>query len=69
MKWVAILALALAVIVKLTWRHSSFGVALRMNVTMHREVCSPNSLVFWLLLVIALTFFVLALISVLVETE
>jgi hypothetical protein len=63
MKWVATLAFALALIVKLTWRHSSWGLTIPMNATTHREVLSMNSLVFWILLAIALTFFVLALVK------
>jgi hypothetical protein len=62
-KWIAMVALALAVIVKPAWRHSYTALAVPMNATTRRELIAMNSLAFWILLVIGLTFSVIALIK------
>lgn len=58
MKWIAIIALFLAVLARTIWWHSPYDLAIRISSTTHRGY-SVSSIAFWLLLVIAIAFFAL----------
>jgi len=60
-KWCAIIALALAILVKLTW-HSSIALAFPLNATTHRGY-PISSVLFWTLLAIAIVSTLLALVK------
>lgn len=60
MKWLSVSAFALAVLVRLTWRHSSYALAVREDATTHKGY-SLNEVIFWALIVIGSALFVLAL--------
>jgi len=59
MKWVAIVIVALAIVLRFTW-HSSFALATALNDKVHRGY-SISSIVFWSLLIIGLSLLLLAL--------
>jgi hypothetical protein len=58
MKWIATIALVLAVLVRAIW-HSPVDLAIRISSTTHRGY-PVSSIAFWLLLMIAIAFFALA---------
>ncbi|WP_446742725.1 hypothetical protein [Silvibacterium acidisoli] len=49
MKWVALVSLCAALIVKVTWSHSSYAIAIPLNAAAHRGL-ALNEVFFWLLL-------------------
>jgi len=60
MKWFAMIALALAILVRFAW-HSSFALAFPVNANTHRGY-SISSLLFWVFLLTGLSLLFLVLI-------
>lgn len=59
MKWLAMAALAAAIVLKLTWRRS-IDVAIPVSATVHRGY-PVSSILFWILLATPLVLFLFAL--------